>query len=288
MKIVLKILSLVMCVILFLTLNLYLITYNVSKIVTKDNAMELVKDIDVVKTLEEQENDSLNALYQYADNNNLDRSIITDVIGSDEVKEIAIDYFMNLVDTILYGKESIPFDSNKIVVMFSTKFDEATKEYAGIVDLSKPKQMFMNEVQKVITSMEEAFPSYETIIETNVEGLTSNNITSIQTLLKSSTRTTLMVATIVIVIIIGLLNWSIYRFAIWTGITMIVSSIPYLLFGMMFKNLSSIIRETDLSINIIKLIETNVGDIIFTSGVVTLVIGIVQIVYYKIVKRTQM
>lgn len=80
-------------------------------------------------------------------------------------------------------------------------------------------------------------------------------------------------------------RWSFYRFAIWTGITTIISGV---FFGGCGSVLSSILQNeigSQIPLQIIEMLDKNVFSIMTKTGLTVIVIGLVQVVYYYILKK---
>ena len=120
-KILLKIFSVVMCIFLFTILNLYLISYNVSKTINCDNITKIVQEIDIINVLEESNPKIITSLYDFAHNNNIDEEIINKVINSYEVKSILANYCGNIVNSLFYGNASSKLIPDELIDKYSKK-----------------------------------------------------------------------------------------------------------------------------------------------------------------------
>jgi len=115
--------------------------------------------------------------------------------------------------------------------------------------------------------------------------MTEKEISSIRFFFGKGFQTILLIVIVILVVLIMIFRWSFYRFAIWTGITTIISGV---FFGGCASVLSSILKNeigSQIPFQIIEMLDRNVFSIMTKTGLTVMVIGLVQVVYFYILKK---
>lgn len=272
-NIISKVLSFILSITLFLGIVLYLVLTISTKVLTKENVKELVEYSNINEMLGDNLSDSL---YSIADDNNIDRGIIDGVVNSKEFKELLGEYSGSVVENILYGNEIKKITSTEIVNIVEKNLDTAANEM-GYTLSKEQKEGILNEVDKVA---KEAIANID--IEGNMTNEALNNIKVIRTIFSDTIKIVILVILIVIIVIIALINWSTYKFAIWIGIPTAISGAIFTALGYALGNMITI---TNYPQAFTDFIAKDISVIFSKSGVITLVIGIIEVVYYKAMKK---
>ena len=117
------------------------------------------------------------------------------------------------------------------------------------------------------------------------KNIDATTMESVKMFVTESTRISFVVIMIILFVIIMLLNKFSYHFAIWTGVTTILSSIIYIIIGIAIKSIFDGSCFTNVSPDIVNLFANNIANIILTSGLVTLGLGVIQLIYYRVMKK---
>lgn len=269
-----KIACFVLCIILFFVLCGYLTLNAFNKAVNKRNITDVVSNLDMEVILDE---GTINSLYEDADKNNIDRSVVDELIESKEFKELTGKIFGNALDYVLYGNEIEKFTVDEVVDIMEKQLDIIVSE-KGINLSNDERNNILKEFEEAANEIVNTL-SFEEDLN---QALSNEEINTIRFVFGKQLQMILLVVIFIIVGIIALFRWSIYRFAIWTGVVTVIN-------GIIFAALGAILRfplTTHLSDNILKILDKNVFNTIKDIGLIVLGIGVVQIIYYIIMKKS--
>lgn len=285
MKKVLDILSKLGClflsIVLFFVLCIYLCLDLIPKIITKDNVKIIVNEVNIEGLINSADESLLDNLYQIAEENNMDKDIINEVISSDEFKEIFVNYYGEIVDAILYDGKTTQITSDSIMNAIDKSLDSAANNLGYTLTIDQ-KQIIMQQLEENINQIVDQIPTSEQLI--NEMG--TENVKAIRDLFGNTTKIVLIAIMIIIVLIMALIRWSIYRFAIWSGVTTTLVGLIFIVLGSFFSDVFINANTETLSVVIQNLIENNILKIVTNLGTTTLVIGIAQIAYYFIIRKS--
>lgn len=272
LKVLAKILSTLLSIVLLLGICTYLVLTISVKVVTKDNVKELVKYSNINEVLD---SGFSNAFYSIANDNNIDSGIIDGIVNSVEFKELIGEYTGSLVENVFYNTEVKKVTSSEIVEIARKNLDRAANEM-GYTLSKKQKESILSEVDKVSKEFIE-----NASLEDNLSSETLNNIKIVRTIFSDKIRILVLVTILVITALIVVLNWSIYKFAIWIGIPTIISGGLVTAFGYAIGNMITI---TNYPEGLTNFISNNISPIFMKYGIIVLVIGIIEAIYYKVMK----
>lgn len=272
LKVLAKILSTLLSIVLLLGICTYLVLTISVKVVTKDNVKELVKYSNINEVLD---SGFSNAFYSIANDNNIDSGIIDGIVNSVEFKELIGEYTGSLVENVFYNTEVKKVTSSEIVEIARKNLDRATNEM-GYTLSKEQKESILSEVDKVSKEFIE-----NASLEDNLSSETLNNIKIVRTIFSDKIRILVLVTILVITALIVVLNWSIYKFAIWIGIPTIISGGLVTAFGYAIGNMITI---TNYPEGLTNFISNNISPIFMKYGIIVLVIGIIEVIYYKVMK----
>ncbi len=272
LKVLAKILSTLLSIVLLLGICTYLVLTISVKVVTKDNVKELVKYSNINEVLD---SGFSNAFYSIANDNNIDSGIIDGIVNSVEFKELIGEYTGSLVENVFYNTEVKKVTSSEIVEIARQNLDRAANEM-GYTLSKEQKESILSEVDKVSKEFIE-----NASLEDNLSSETLNNIKIVRTIFSDKIRILVLVTILVITALIIVLNWSIYKFAIWIGIPTIISGGLVTAFGYAIGNMITI---TNYPEGLTNFISNNISPIFMKYGIIVLVIGIIEAIYYKVMK----
>lgn len=272
LKVLAKILSTLLSIVLLLGICTYLVLTISVKVVTKDNVKELVKYSNINEVLD---SGFSNAFYSIANDNNIDSGIIDGIVNSVEFKELIGEYTGSLVENVFYNTEVKKVTSSEIVEIARQNLDRAANEM-GYTLSKEQKESILSEVDKVSKEFIE-----NASLEDNLSSETLNNIKIVRTIFSDKIRILVLVTILVITALIIVLNWSIYKFAIWIGIPTIISGGLVTAFGYAIGNMITI---TNYPEGLTNFISNNISPIFMKYGIIVLVIGIIEVIYYKVMK----
>lgn len=267
-------------IILFFVICIFLSLEAVPKIVNKENVYNIVSDIDVESILNEHGSTAMNDLYKIADDNNVDRSVINGIANSNEFKELVGNYYGEMVEAILYDGVVKDITSEQIISTVEDVLDRTANDL-GYTITEEQRNNIMSQVEEKAPQIASSLPTYDRV----TKDLNNEDIKAIQTVLSNESRIVLIVTIIILATLIALFRWSIYRFAIWTGTTTIIAGGVFLVFGsaanIVFKDLG--IEMLTNSIN--TFIQNGIFSTIINLGLVTVLIGVIQIIYYIVMNK---
>jgi len=224
--------------------------------------------------------EDFNNIYEEYELNESDKQIVYGVVNSKEFKELMGKYFGNVADLILYNKQNDKITKEEVMGVINGKIDYIANEYR-ITLSDEEKQTLIKSLDQEIDEIVEVMSNEEEILKE----MTEKEISSIRFFFGKGLQTILLIVIVIIVALIMILRWSFYRFAIWTGITTIISGV---FFTGCASVLSSIFQNemgVQNSLQIIDVLDKNVFSIIAKTGLIVIVIGLVQVIYYYILKK---
>ncbi len=274
-KVLSKLLLILICITMFLNISLYLASYNLTRILTYDNIYEIFKDVDIIKVLEQNKKDNLTLLYEKTSKYNIDKTVVDKLLNSLSAKEVVAVYYGNLFNTFLYNKDKKPFNYSSLLTKYTDNLDIILSKFNYNITYSQ-KEDIISSIKLVTMDLEDIFKDNDIVLD--------NDVNPFQLLFSNTLRWIFLIIIGICFIAIILLNKPIYLSFIWTGVTTSLASIIYLFIGIFLKNLFTIF-PLEANANIINLIQNNMANTVLYSGIITLVIGIIEIIYYRVIKK---
>ena len=263
--------------ILFFVIFFYLLLNTSTKVVNKENITQVFSNLDIEMVIDK---DDFNNVYEEYELKETDKKIVYGVVNSKEFKELVGKYFGNVAELVLYNKQNDKITKEDVMNVVNDKIDYIANEY-GINLSSEEKRILINSLNQEIDEIVEALSNEEEILNE----LKQEEINSIRFFFGKGLQTILLIVIAVIVGLIMIFRWSFYRFAIWTGIATIISGI---FFAGCSSVLSSIFQNemgTEIPLTIIQLLDKNLFGLMTKTGLIVIVIGLVQVVFYYILKK---
>ena len=268
----------VLCIILFVVMFFYLFLNAFTSTVTSDNVSSLVSSLDIKNVLGEE---YINSLYEESDKNGVDRSIVDGLVNSIEFRELVGKIFGNVIDFMLYDKENDFVTVDEIMSVMEKQIDRITMQM-GVVLSNEERNDLLQELEMDANDFVNSMSIEE---ELNNE-MSTEEIESVRFLFSGNLQTILLIVIAIIVLLLVLFRWSIYRFAIWTGITTVIVSGAFAVLGMSIKGIINAEFANQLNQNVVELLNKNLFGVINNLSLFVFVIGVVQIIYYFIIRKS--
>lgn len=281
MRIILDIISkigcLILSIILFFLICIYIVLDLTPKIITKDNVKAFVSEVAIEDLIESDENKTLNKVYLFAEENNIDKSIVDKIIKSEEFKNIVVNYYGNMIDFVLYDTEITAINYKEI--MDTIDIDEILNDDA--LD-EEQKKLISNKIEEICIKLTKLFSIQEHIINT----IGNDNVETIRIIFGSNVKFAFIIIIIIVVLLMALIRWSIYRFAIWSGITTTLAGTILVILGAYSSDVVLNSNQLLLSDSIKFTVKNNILKNVSNIGTTILIIGIVQIAYYFLMRKS--
>ena len=268
-------------ILLFLILCIYLGIDMTTKTINKTNVSNIIKELDAEILLSNNAMSTIDDLYQVADENNVDRSVVDGVINSIEFKQQLGEYYGEIVDGILYNKPVKELTATKVITTIESVL-ERTANSLGYTITSDQRESIMSAVEEKVPKVIEKIPSYNQA----TKDLKVQDIKAIQTLFSNDSKTVLIVIMLIIVGLMALIRWSSYRFAIWSGTPTILAGGLFAIIGALTGTVLASYAQESLSMSMSKILQNNIFNTITHLGLIVVLVGAVQIVYYVLMNRS--
>lgn len=272
-----KIICGILCILLFGVLFISVILNLIPQIINTENVEKLIVELDSETILGKE---TYNELYQKCIDAGLDSESINKVLELDEIKPIYGKLIGDTLEFVLYGEKNIGVTASDIISAIEKYLDNIVLEF-NIVITAEERNIILEQVKIETENMVRDL----SIEDISSEGLSESNLKTIQFLLGGSLEFLLWVVAAILVLMIMLCRWSIYRFAIWTGITTIITGICFVLISIGAANIISMQTSVKIGQGLLQFIQNNVLDIITKEGMIITIIGIIQVGYYSIIKN---
>jgi len=276
LDIISKLCCLILSLILFFVILFFMLLNVSTKVINKENIIQIFSNLDI-EVINKNDFDNIYEEYELKET---DKQIVYGVINSKEFKELLGKYFGNVTELILYDKQNDKITRKEVMSIISNKMDYVANEN-GINLTYDEKQTIINLLEGKINEIVETLSNEEEILNE----MTEKEISSIRFFFGKGFQTILLIVIVILVVLIMIFRWSFYRFAIWTGITTIISGV---FFGGCASVLSSILKNeigSQIPFQIIEMLDRNVFSIMTKTGLTVMVIGLVQVVYFYILKK---
>ena len=239
-----------------------------------ENAEVLNMDINVIFNLEESGITLKEKIYQLGLESNIPEDVLDDIISSDEINIIFGDFFSNTIDYLVNGlnKPQLSEDSiNKLIEVANDSLEDH-------INLMLESEQLEEYIRDFCSKLADIVPErYEVI-----GGLP---ITSIQAFLNfNQLYLYLMIAILLVIITICL--WSIYKPIKYLAIPMISSGVMFAIFGSMNNFINDyVISNLDGLKPLISPFITILLTIIFKVGVLVSFSGVFLMIIYVVINR---
>ncbi len=276
-----KAISVILSIVLFFLFGLITIFCSFNRVSSVDFVTDAVKDIDVADTLNSlRENSSevdnaINDLYEQAEKNGYSKDQVDAIINSDTTKSLVETYAESILGD---GKDLTNEDISKII----------TNNATDIIEKSNGK-LTKDDKGKIIEAGEALAPSITENLPTKKEiqkMVGKENMNNITNPIKSGFSIIVIIVTIVIIGLLIYLQRKKFKWLIYTGVPLLVSSSFTVVFAVLFKAIASLAAgEEDVSLVVATPIIKTFADILLIIGIIGILIFIVEIVVYFILKK---
>lgn len=239
-----------------------------------ENAEVLNMDINVIFNLEESGITLKEKIYQLGLESNIPEDVLDDIISSDEINIIFGDFFSNTIDYLVNGlnKPQLSEDSiNKLIEVANDSLEDH-------INLMLESEQLEEYIRDFCSKLADIVPE-------RYEVIGSLPITSIQAFLNfNQLYLYLMIAILLVIITICL--WSIYKPIKYLAIPMISSGVMFAIFGSMNNFINDyVISNLDGLKPLISPFITILLTIIFKVGVLVSFSGVFLMIIYVVINR---
>ncbi len=239
-----------------------------------ENAEVLNMDINVIFNLEESGITLKEKIYQLGLESNIPEDVLDDIISSDEINIIFGDFFSNTIDYLVNGlnKPQLSEDSiNKLIEVAN----DSLEDHINLILESEQLEEYIRDFCSKLAD----------IVPERYEVIGSLPITSIQAFLNfNQLYLYLMIAILLVIITICL--WSIYKPIKYLAIPMITSGVMFAIFGSMNNFINDyVISNLDGLKPLISPFITILLTIIFKVGVLVSFSGVFLMIIYVVINR---
>lgn len=239
-----------------------------------ENAEVLNMDINVIFNLEESGITLKEKIYQLGLESNIPEDVLDDIISSDEINIIFGDFFSNTIDYLVNGlnKPQLSEDSiNKLIEVANDSLEDHINLMLESEQLEEYIRYFCSKLADIVPERYEVIGSLP--------------ITSIQAFLNfNQLYLYLMIAILLVIITVCL--WSIYKPIKYLAIPMISSGVMFAIFGSMNNFINDyVISNLDGLKPLISPFITILLTIIFKVGVLVSFSGVFLMIIYVVINR---
>ena len=239
-----------------------------------ENAEVLNMDINVIFNLEESGITLKEKIYQLGLESNIPEDVLDDIISSDEINIIFGDFFSNTIDYLVNGlnKPRLSEDSiNKLIEVANDSLEDH-------INLMLESEQLEEYIRDFCSKLADIVPE-------RYEVIGSLPITSIQAFLNfNQLYLYLMIAILLVIITVCL--WSIYKPIKYLAIPMISSGVMFAIFGSMNNFINDyVISNLDGLKPLISPFITILLTIIFKVGVLVSFSGVFLMIIYVVINR---
>ena len=249
-------LSVVVSLILILLVVVTSILFSVSNIIRGEVVTELLKT----------------SIVENAKETGIDTKVVDEIFDDKDAKVVINNVMDDVLASVKAGEAQIDDETIDSAIAF-------LKEHKGELEEITGEEIDIEQIssEENITALKEGLN--DTIKELNADpnNTVSTVVEAYAAVTSASTRLALIGAIVFQILLLGLLSWSVYKWLLPTGISLIVS-------GVIVSSIYAIVRLLLLDIAKSYSISINAHALII-SGAISLVIGIVSVVIYAIVNK---
>ena len=274
-----KVLAIIICVVLFFLISADILLISIKNMASVGFVNDVLDDIDVASTVEDlRESDGavgevIDELYERAEVHGFNEEQVDEVIGSDMTKEIIERY----ADSMINDSKSISeADVKKII---ENNIDEIIDNSNGVLK-KEDRSELLRAADTWALPISENLPSKDDLKK--AMNIDENNDERISLTMPI---TVMIIITIVLLGLVIYLVWDKFKWVLYTGVTIMVSTIPTFLLVLLSKMLSSVELDDYVINNISGTLLSKASSVILTSSLICLVFGILEIVIYIILKK---
>lgn len=255
------VISLILCVILFMSETLLLIQYNVSKGIRKEDVIKIIDNFDIEDEFKKMDD-------YYKVKNIIGEEPLEEIINSEELNRYVKENAKSMYLKIIYG-EKVNYISNEELTEYINNKLDSLQEINNITETDKKE--LLNIIDKIINDIENS------IEESNNIG----NLNIIEKFMSSKTTTYLMLITLTISATIILINKS-KNGLIFIGLPTLITGILFLILEL---TLTRKLYVTGIDRSVIYAVNNYLPNMIKTlkkSSIIMTTIGFIECALYTI------
>jgi hypothetical protein len=191
-------------------------------------------------------------------------------------------HFGSLTEGILYNNKVKNITTDEVLITLESLFDQKMNEL-GYNLTQEQKETILESSKETINELIKKIPTYEDFTKDMDDQDKERN----SFMFGGGLVTVLLFILILIAILIILCRFSIYRFAIWTGVTTTLVGSLFTVIGTALNSMLTQTLSDIFSTEVIQIIQNNMVKIITKTGFAVLIVGVVQMGYYFIVRKTK-
>ena len=278
-----KFISIVLCVVLFLLINISLATFCISRLASSSFVNKVIDDVkvdDVLDSIKESDNTEISSamddVYEKASEHGFSEEQVNNILESDMTKEVLEKYSTNLFEN---GSGLSEDEINEIV---SNNVDEIIDNSNGKLK-EKDKSEIIRVTETMAPTISENLPDLDKISK-----MAGNNA---QFKIEKNKGGNYgfwiyVLATIIVLGIIIVMQRKKFKWLLYTGVTVLVSSICACLFTLMGCGLLNLaIGEDKLTKSLFNPVISNFSQIVYITLAICFVVSIIELVSYNILKK---
>jgi len=284
-----KIMSMLLCILLFVTYFIFLVQINFNSAFSKKSIDKVIENMEFMEQISTTEsnngnqdwNISLNEIYEVAEDYDISKSVIDNILNSESAKSFILEYLENNTNYIINNDSSVKLDIDDI----QNNIEEAVNNYIenednNLTESEKKKitQFTSDNSYKIANKL----PTPE-LIEIEM----SPTLTKfVQSFFNNTTRIILIGILVIFIILIILLQRN--KSMLYLGVTVLITNIVTLLFSPIINTIvnHSINYESSILLNIIKNFSRQIINSYLIISIIGIVLAIILLITYKNVKKT--
>jgi hypothetical protein len=276
-----KIVCSILVVILFGMLSTYYALVGVTSLAKEENIKTVITGIDYKKVLQNSEGNALEEYYKGAEEAGLSRETADQILEDEEIKEFVSDAVYGYINYAIYGEEESFLTSDKINEFISKKFDEIITDDTKLHLDGKTRE----QIKQELMLDEEESRQYDEGIDKYKKEVGTVHTKDFNT--KSLSRS-LFTTIMVIVVIIMLCRWSLYKWMAWIGPVCISAGFMPLLIGSLGKvyiNPERVAADLKTEALLLDKVLPELFNGFFRIGFISITIGIALLIIHHILKK---
>ena len=278
-----KFISIVLCIVLFFLINISLVVFCVSRLASSNFVTKVIDDVevkDVIDSIRESDNaqvsQAIDDVYDKASEHGFSEEQVNNILESDMTKEVLEKYSSNLLEN---GRGLTEEDINEIA---SNNVDEIIDNSNGRLK-EEDRSEIIRAAETMAPTIASKLPDADKISE-----MTGNKVSFKVEKNKGGNYGfwIYIIATFIVLGIIIAIQWKKFKWLIYTGVTVLVSSICALLFTFLGSGLLNlIVSEEKLFKSVLGPVISNFSNISYITLGICLVISIGELIAYNILKK---
>ena len=291
MKKVLRQTSSVLCsIILFILLIVSVLLFQTNASLKSDYIQKSIKRITITTTDENQIansaifSDTIDEIYQAAEENDIPKEYVTQVLNSDEVKSFFGKVISQTVEHVVDGKQYDPVSKQEL--------DQLIEENAATFAKNSGLNMTEAQIQQFVTLSKSYSQKIINSIPTAqeiVNQLDARIINQVQSITSNNLRLLSIALTIGVAILLIALQWKDKKWLLFQAVPILFSGFVILFLGLIVPGLSDIFisAEYSLVLQFSNVIFQSVSMSLYFIGGIAVAVAIIEIILYYVLKKFQ-